>query len=169
MTKNHSYQIEVQWTGNTGEGTQSYRAYERSHQIKAGDKPLILGSSDPSFRGDKTKYNPEELLVASLASCHMLWYLHLCSEAKIIVVDYSDRAVGKMIETQDGGGRFTEVILKPVVTITSTSDRTVATSLHEQAHHLCFIANSVNFPLRCEPSIAILNGFRTVSPEGTPF
>jgi organic hydroperoxide reductase OsmC/OhrA len=156
MTKNHSYQVEVQWTGNTGKGTQSYRAYERSHEIKSGDKPLILGSSDPNFRGDKTKYNPEELLVASLASCHMLWYLHLCSEAKIVVVDYCDRAVGTMIETQDGGGRFAEVILKPIVTITSTNDPAIATSLHEQAHHLCFIANSVNFPVGCEPSIIIV-------------
>lgn len=156
MKKNHSYQIELQWTGNTGVGTTGYRNYERSHQIKSGDKPLILGSSDPSFRGDQTKYNPEELLVASLASCHMLWYLHLCSEAKIIVVDYGDRAVGKMMETEDGGGKFTEVILKPTVTITATSDRAVATHLHEQAHHLCFIANSVNFPVRCEPSIIIV-------------
>ncbi len=157
MTKNHSYQVEVQWTGNTGQGTQNYRAYERSHEIKSGDKPLILGSSDPSFRGDKTKYNPEELLVASLASCHMLWYLHLCSEANIIVVNYCDRAIGKMIETKDGGGRFAEVILKPEITITSTSDPAVATSLHEQAHHLCFIANSVNFSVQCEPSIIIVD------------
>ena len=155
MTKNHSYQVEVQWTGNTGQGTNNYRSYERSHQIKAGEKPIILGSSDPNFRGDQTKYNPEELLVASLASCHMLWYLHLCSVEKIIVVDYGDRAAGKMIETEDGGGRFTEVILKPTVTITATSDPIVATSLHEQAHHLCFIANSVNFPVRCEPSIIV--------------
>jgi len=153
MIKNHSYQVEVLWTGNTGQGTQCYRSYARSHQISIEGKPLILASSDPSFLGDKTKYNPEELLVASLASCHMLWYLHLCSEANIIVVNYCDRAIGKMIETKEGSGRFAEVILKPEITITSTSDPQVAKSLHEQAHHLCFIANSVNFSVRCEPSI----------------
>lgn len=153
--KSHSYQVAVQWTGNTGHGTQNYRAYDRSHEIQGAGKPLILGSSDPSFRGDKTKYNPEELLIASLSTCHMLWYLHLCSEAKVIVVNYQDRAIGKMVETIEGGGKFTEAILKPIVTITATSNRELATNLHTQAHHLCFIANSVNFPVLCQPSIEL--------------
>jgi organic hydroperoxide reductase OsmC/OhrA len=151
--KQHSYQLEIQWTGNTGQGTLDYRAYDRSHEIQVAGKPLILGSSDPSFRGDKTKYNPEELLVASLSSCHMLWYLHLCTTVDIIVVSYLDQAIGKMLETETGGGRFTEVILQPSITITANSDLEVATRLHDQAHHLCFIANSVNFPVTCEPSI----------------
>ena len=153
--KTHHYSVHVLWSGNTGQGTASYRAYERSHEIVVAGKPPILGSSDVAFRGDKTKYNPEELLVASLSTCHMLWYLHLCAEASIIVTHYLDRAVGTMIETQDGGGRFAEVVLKPVVIITPNSDKEQAEQLHEQAHHCCFVANSMNFPVLCEPSIQI--------------
>lgn len=151
--KTHLYQLEVLWTGNTGQGTSNYRAYERSHEIKIEGKPSILGSSDPAFCGEKTRYNPEELFVASLSACHMLWYLSLCAEERIIVVRYLDKVTGTMIETEDGGGRFTEVVLKPVVTITESSDRALAAQLHEKAHHLCFIANSVNFLVRCEPFI----------------
>jgi organic hydroperoxide reductase OsmC/OhrA len=151
--KTHRYQVEVIWTGNTGQGTSNYRAYERSHEIKIEGKPSILGSSDPAFRGDKSRYNPEELLVASLSTCHLLWYLHCCAEAQIIVIDYRDRAIGTMIETEDGGGRFTEVAIKPVVTIAEGNDLALAAQLHQKAHHLCFIANSVNFPVRCEPYI----------------
>jgi organic hydroperoxide reductase OsmC/OhrA len=153
--KTHRYQAQILWTGNLGQGTANYRAYERSHEIVVEGKPLISGSSDPAFRGDKTKYNPEELLVASISACHMLWYLHLCAEASIVVTDYLDQAVGTMLETEDGGGHFAEVVLKPVVTITSGSDKKQAEKLHEQAHHFCFIANSMNFPVLCEPSIQI--------------
>jgi organic hydroperoxide reductase OsmC/OhrA len=149
----HLYQIEVKWTGNTGLGTANYKVYERSHEIAVADKPPIPGSSDPAFRGDKNRYNPEELLVASLSACHMLWYLHLCADAQLVVIRYSDRPVGKMIETDDGGGRFVEVILNPVVTVRDSSDSAMAEQLHEKAHHLCFIANSVNFPVRCQPLI----------------
>ncbi|HEV7397480.1 MAG TPA: OsmC family protein, partial [Pyrinomonadaceae bacterium] len=109
--------------------------------------------SDPNFRGDRTRYNPEELLVASLSGCHMLWYLHLCSEAGIVVLEYEDQAIGSMVETADGSGHFLSVTLRPIVTIAEGGDREVATQLHEQAHHLCFIANSVNFPVLCEPSL----------------
>ncbi|MBD3884411.1 OsmC family protein [Phormidium tenue FACHB-886] len=151
--KLHHYQIDVKWTGNTGQGTSGYRQYERSHEISAAHKPTIPASSDPAFRGDKTRYNPEELLVASLSSCHMLWYLHLCAEAGIVVIDYVDRPLGIMSETDDGGGRFTEVILKPAVTLKAGSNLDQATQLHEAAHHLCFIANSINFPVGCQPSI----------------
>jgi len=151
--KTHLYQIEVQWTGNRGQGTSNYRAYERSHEIKIEGKPSILGSSDPAFRGDKTRYNPEELFIASLSTCHMLWYLHLCAEERIVVVNYLDKATGTMIETEDGVGQFIEVLLKPVVTISESSDPALAAQLHEKAHHLCFIANSVNFPVRCESLI----------------
>ncbi len=157
MSKNktHRYRAQVLWTGNLGQGTASYRAYERSHEIVVEGKPLIPGSSDPAFRGDKTKYNPEELLVASISACHMLWYLHLCAEASIVVTHYLDQAVGTMLETEDGSGHFAEVVLKPVVCITPTSDRNRAEQLHEQAHHFCFVANSMNFPVLCEPSIQI--------------
>ena len=147
--KTHTYQINLTWTGNTGAGTGGYRAYERAHEISAPGKPVIAGSSDPLFRGDAARYNPEELLVASLAACHMLWYLHLCADSGITVTAYSDQPQGQMIETADGGGRFTEVVLHPVVTI-GPGDCALAEQLHERAHALCFVANSMNFPVRCE-------------------
>ncbi len=154
MAKEHNYQINLNWTGNTGEGTKTYAGYKRDHEISVDGKDVIKGSSDPNFRGDKTRYNPEELLVASLVSCHLLWYLHLCAEAKIVVVDYKDKASGKMVETSDGGGRFVEVTLNPHVVITKESDAKLAESLHRKAHELCFIANSVNFPVLHKPDIS---------------
>ena len=149
----HSYQTFLQWTGNKGQGTKNYRAYDRAYEIKVEGKPVVFGSSDPAFRGDRTKYNPEELLVASVSSCHLLWYLHLCSEAKVIVVDYQDKAIGKMSEIHDGSGKFTEVILQPKVTIGAKSSIEKAKQLHHEAHKFCFIANSVNFPVLCQPLV----------------
>ncbi len=151
--KHHSYSVATVWTGNDGLGTENYRAYRRDHEISAPGKPLIPCSSDPNFRGDKTRYNPEELLLASLSACHMLWYLHLSSEAGLVVINYQDQAEGTMVESEDGGGRFTQVTLRPVVTFAGNKDTELATTLHERAHHLCFIANSVNFPVVCEPVI----------------
>ncbi|MEM6255559.1 MAG: OsmC family protein [Cyanobacteria bacterium P01_D01_bin.156] len=153
--KKHGYAVNVQWTGNVGKGTTNYRSYERSYEITTEGKPTILGSADPTFRGDPGRYNPEEFLVASLSACHMLWYLHLCSDAKIIITAYSDNAAGTMAETPNGGGHFTEVVLKPVVTVQPGSDLIHAERLHRQAHERCFIANSVNFPIRCEPSVLV--------------
>lgn len=147
MAKIHQYQVNLQWTGNTGEGTRTYRSYERSHTITAENKAEILASSDPIFRGDKTKYNPEDLLVASLSACHLLSYLHLCAVNGVVVVDYSDHASGKMEETSDGGGHFLEVTLSPVVTVSDQSMVAKANALHEKANELCFIASSVNFPV----------------------
>jgi organic hydroperoxide reductase OsmC/OhrA len=151
--KEHSYSLNVRWTGNLGQGTADYRGYKRDHEISAAGKPPLPGSSDPNFRGDKARYNPEELLVASLSACHMLWYLHLCSEAGIVIANYEDNAKGAMVETKDGGGHFTKVTLRPAVTFASAVDAELVQRLHEKAHHLCFIANSVNFPVLCEPSI----------------
>lgn len=153
--KSHNYTISLAWTGNTGKGTSAYRDYERSHRIQVIGKPVIEGSSDPAFRGDATKYNPEEMLVASISSCHMLWYLHFCSENGIIVTAYTDNAIGTMIEHADGSGKFTEVILRPVVSITNLDQMDVANHLHEKAHEYCFIANSCNFPIRHEPKIRV--------------
>ena len=153
--KTHIYQTSVEWTGNTGSGTSDYRGYSRAHRIAAKGKPSIPGSSDPAFRGDPARYNPEELLVASLSACHMLWYLHLCADSRVVVTRYLDRATGTMIETADGGGRFTEVVLKPEVTVKAGADLEMARRLHERAHHLCFIANSVNFPVQCEGTINV--------------
>ena len=147
MQKEHHYSATIQWTGNTGEGTKSYRGYQRSHSVLINGKPDILASSDPAFRGDKTCHNPEELLVASLSSCHMLWYLHLCSEAGVVVLDYVDKATGTMIETEDGSGRFSEVSLHPTVTVSDETMIHKATEIHASANKLCFIANSVNFPV----------------------
>ncbi len=147
--KTHSYQINLLWTGNTGTGTSGYRAYERAHEISLPGKLPILGSSDPTFRGDATRYNPEELLVASLSACHMLWYLHLCADQGIVVTSYIDEPRGQMLETADGGGCFTEVVLYPRVSVKAGTDLVLAEQLHERAHALCFIANSMNFPVRC--------------------
>lgn len=152
MKGQHSYKTSLEWTGNNGTGTANYRAFERSYTVSIENKPDILGSSDPAFRGDPTKYNPEELLVASLSSCHMLWYLHLCSEAGVIVTDYLDQATGTMIETSSGGGRFTNVALHPRVTVNERSMIEKANELHKKANELCFIANSVNFKVDHYPT-----------------
>ncbi len=117
MQQQHNYVIEVKWTGNSGQGTDTYRSYERSHTVSIKGKPTLQCSSDVAFRGDKTKYTPEELLVASLSGCHMLWYLHLCAEAGVVVVDYADKATGTMVENTGGNGQFTEVMLYPIVTV----------------------------------------------------
>ena len=143
----HEYEVSVKWTGDLGKGTANYKSYERSHTISVENKSDILGSSDPAFRGDRTRHNPEELLVASLSSCHMLWYLHLCAEAGIIVVEYVDNATGTMVETQDGGGRFAEVTLNPTVSVAEATMIEKANELHRKANEYCFIANSVNFPV----------------------
>ncbi|MBZ4190183.1 OsmC family protein [Niabella beijingensis] len=151
----HHYNIITTWTGNRGTGTASYEAYSRDYTIHITGKPELYGSSDPAFRGDAQRYNPEELLLASLASCHMLWYLHLCAAAGIVVTEYEDRSSGRMKINKDGGGRFEEVVLHPVVTITDVSQKTKALELHRAANGLCFIASSVNFPVLHQPEIAV--------------
>ncbi|MDQ3389432.1 MAG: OsmC family protein [Gemmatimonadota bacterium] len=151
----HKYTTQVEWTGNLGRGTGGYRTYSRDHIISVAGKPDIAGSADPAFRGDPAHYNPEELLVASLSACHMLWYLHLCAEAGVVVREYSDRAEGMMAEASDGGGRFEEVVLRPVVLLEQGNDSAMAERLHARAHSQCFIAGSVNFTVRCEAVIRI--------------
>ena len=151
MKKQHNYTANIEWTGNKGKGTSNYKDYERSHSISIDNKPDILCSSDPEFRGDKTKYNPEELLLASLSSCHMLWYLHLCSESNIFVNKYIDTAIGIMITNPDGSGHFSEVSLNPTVIVSESSMIEKAIELHKKAHKLCFIANSVNFKVIHNP------------------
>jgi organic hydroperoxide reductase OsmC/OhrA len=153
MSQRHSYSVAVTWTGNTGTGTSGYRGYARSHEISASGKLAIPGSSDPAFRGDPSRWSPEELLVASLSACHKLWYLHLCAEAGIVVTAYTDEAVGVMEDSSDGSGQFVEVTLKPKVSIAVGCDRVEALALHHAAHAKCFIARSVNFPVACEPTI----------------
>lgn len=153
--KLHHYATRSEWTGNLGEGTTSYRAYSRDHVISARGKPELAGSSDPAFRGDASRWNPEDLLLAALSSCHMLWYLHLCSEARIVVLAYHDDAAGIMAEEPGGGGRFTQAMLRPVATLAAGGDAALAKALHDKAHRLCFIANSVNFPVSIEATVRL--------------
>ena len=151
--KTHRYNIEVEWTGNDGDGTLNYKSYQRNHKISAEGKSVVInGSSDPSFMGDKTKYNPEDLFLASLSACHMLWYLHLCTVHKIVVTAYIDQATGSMEETKNGSGKFTEVTLHPNVKITDASMITKANQLHKEANKMCFIANSCNFNIHHKPT-----------------
>ena len=154
MSKTHHYGVVVKWTGNTGTGTSGYKNYERRHEIVGeGQKPVIPGSSDPAFRGDSARWNPEELLVASLSACHKLWYLHLSALAGIVVTAYVDHAEGFMEETPDGSGHFTHVILRPEVTVALGTDIAKARELQAEAHAKCFIANSVNFPVEHDPQV----------------
>lgn len=151
--KEHTYKAQIQWVGNDGAGTANYRSYRRDHVIAGTDKPPIPGSSDPVFRGDPSRYNPEELLVASLSACHMLSYLHLCAVNGVTVLEYTDAASGRMRENSDGSGEFVHVLLKPAVKIAAGNNRDKARELHAQAHHLCFIARSMNFPVEVAPEI----------------
>jgi len=146
--KLHNYEIKVEWTGNLGKGTQDYKAFTRDHVISGENKSAFIeGSSDPSFLGDKSRYNPEELLVSSISSCHMLWYLHLCAVNKIVVISYVDSATGTMEEQANGSGRFKEVILNPTIIIKNSDKINRAQELHPEANKMCFIANSCNFPI----------------------
>ncbi|WP_413533348.1 OsmC family protein [Empedobacter brevis] len=158
--KEHKYQSKIEWTGNKGSGTENYRNYERSHNIIIENKPTILGTSDVAFRGDKNKHNPEDFLVSSLSSCHMLWYLHFCSVNNIIVEEYSDIAEGIMVEEPDGKGYFKEVLLNPIVTVKSQEMAEMALELHKKANEYCFIANSVNFPVKHQPKINFKSNFK---------
>ena len=151
--RTHTYTLVVDWTGNRGTGTSTYASYDRTHTISADGKPVIAGSADPAFRGDKACYNPEDMLVASISTCHMLWYLHLASAAGFVVTAYRDAPVGTMVEDTDRGGWFTGVVLHPTVTIAAASDAAAAEAAHERAHKMCFVANSLNFPVTCEPTI----------------
>jgi organic hydroperoxide reductase OsmC/OhrA len=152
-SKEHRYAVAVEWTGNTGDGTKGDAGYRRDHLLTGPGKPAIPGSSDPQFRGDPARWNPEELLVGSLSACHQLWYLHLCASAGIRVLAYRDTASGVMAENADGSGQFTGVTLRPHVTITPGDDLERARALHQEAARLCFVARSVAFPVTHEPVI----------------
>jgi organic hydroperoxide reductase OsmC/OhrA len=154
MPKEHQYQVSTKWTGNLGPGTSQYTAYSRNHEISGPKKQApIPGSSDPLFRGDPTRYNPEELLVGALSACHMLWVLHLCADAGIVITDYSDEALGFMLENADGSAQFTGVTLRPNMVITDPARADEARALHHRAHAVCALARSVNFPVHHEPVV----------------
>lgn len=152
MPKTHQYRTTVTWDGAGDSGTSSYATYGRNYRVLVVGKPALDASADPSFRGDPARHNPEDLFVASLSACHMLTYLALCARNNIHVVAYEDAATATMETTVDGGGRFTEVVLHPTVTI-GQGDAALVRTLHDKAHALCFIANSVSVPVRHEATI----------------
>jgi organic hydroperoxide reductase OsmC/OhrA len=154
--RKHEYRVTNRWTGNRGEGTSTYRAYSRDHELSAaGKSAAILGSSDPMFRGDRTRYNPEELLLSALSACHMLWVLHLCADAGIVVTEYVDQAEGRMEEHPDGSAEYQRAILRPHMTITDAARIADAVALHNRAHQLCAMARSVNFEVIHQPVVTV--------------
>jgi organic hydroperoxide reductase OsmC/OhrA len=154
MPRTHTYAVAVEWTGNTGTGTSGYRDYERSHVARAEGPPPIAGSADPVFRGSPDGWNPEQMLVAALSQCHLLSYLHVAVDSAVVVTAYEDDAVGTMAEDGRGGGAFTEVVLRPRVTVAEPGMVEAARAAHERAHELCFIASSVSFPVRHEATVS---------------
>ena len=153
MSKSHHYDLKLRWTGAAMGPTASYAGYSREYRIEIAGKPPITGSADPTFRGDPALANPEDMLVAALSACHMLSYLAVCALGKIKVISYEDAASGTMSEIGPQRSAFTEVVLRPRVVISADSDAAKAKALHDQAHKICFIANSVNFPVRHEAEI----------------
>jgi organic hydroperoxide reductase OsmC/OhrA len=163
IDRQHHYRIVNRWTGNLGTGTSAYAAYSRAHELSGENKSAaIAGSSDPLFRGDRTRYNPEELLLGALSACHMLWVLHLSADAGITVIDYQDDALGEMSEHADGSGEFTRVVLRPCVKILETGRVDEALAIHARAHAVCALTRSMNFPVEHEPQV---NG-QTLAPTG---
>lgn len=153
MAFNHEFPAKVVWTGNRGTGTSAYKAYERTWDLTTEGKSTVHCSNDPMLGGDASKHNPEDLLIAAVSSCHMLWYLHLCSNAGVVVTSYEDNPVGIGESEPDGTGRFIEAVLRPTIVITSESNMAKAIAIHDEIHKYCFIARSVNFPIRIEPIV----------------
>lgn len=163
MSRSHHYEIGVEWVGNLGAGTSSYRSYSRDHVVTAGPAAPILASSDPAFRGDPGRWNPEQLFLSAIAQCHMLWFLHLASQAGVVVLSYVDASSGEMIEQSDGRGRFETIVLRPLVTISAESDRAVAQGLHSTVAEYCYIARSVSVPIQHQP-VTIVSGDSAPTP-----
>jgi organic hydroperoxide reductase OsmC/OhrA len=166
--RRHRYELTVAWTGNRGQGTATYRAYSRDHEVSAGGKPAIGGSSDPAFRGDAQRWSPEELLLAALSQCHMLWYLHLCARAGIVVTGYVDTPEATLLESAGGSGRFVEATLRPRIALADPGREGEAAGLHGRAHDLCFVAQSVNFPVSCRPSFEMAPPLEIAPPSESP-
>lgn len=161
MSALHDYTVNVTWTGADDEGTTGYTSYSRDHEVAIEGKPTLLGSADPAFRGDASRYNPEELFVAALSQCHMLWTLHMAARAGVVVLGYTDRATGTMRVESAGAGQFVEVTLHPRLTVRGEVDEAVIAQLHADAHAHCFIARSVNFPVRLAPLTTDLDPARS--------
>ncbi|PFG30951.1 OsmC family protein [Paramicrobacterium agarici] len=154
MVSHHEYSVDIVWTGNRGTGTSGYRSYGRDLRVSAVDKHEIAGSADRTFHGDADRWNPEELFLTALAQCHMLSYFHAAVSAGVVVTGYRDTPVGTLIVNPDGSGSVREVTLRPHVTLARGSDRGAARKAHDEAHRLCFIANSVSVPVTIEPEFA---------------
>ena len=151
----HTYEVTVSWTGNRGSGTTGIRDYDRDHTVTADGPPAIEGTADPGFLGDPTRWNPEQLFTASISQCHMLWYLGLCARAGVAVREYTDEAEGTMVSGPDHRARFSEVILRPRVVVAATEQVERAVALHDKAHEMCFIAQSVNFEVKVDPLVTV--------------
>lgn len=151
----HRFALTVTWTGDRGSGTSDYRAYSRAHEVTAPGLPPLPASADPAFRGETGRWNPEQLLVAALSQCHLLAYLHICAVGGVVVTGYVDNPVGVLARTSGGGGRFTEVVLRPLVTVAEADQVERAVALHREANRQCFVASSVNFPVRHEPVVVV--------------
>ena len=155
MTKMHDYETTIRWTGNRGQGTKTYQGYDRKWDLSGEGKPVVSCSNDPLLGGDSTKYNPEDILLAAVASCHMLWYLHLASDAGITVLGYEDDPVGHGESEASGAGRFTGATLRPRITVAAGTDLARADAIHREIHKVCFIARSVAFPVAFEARYVI--------------
>lgn len=155
MAHEHNYKLTAVWTGNKGVGTKNVRTYDRSHTVTIQGKPELFLTTDNAAVGDKTKLNPEDLLVTAISSCHMLSYLYVCAMEGIVVTSYIDQATGIMIEKENGGGSFKEVTLNPVFSVAAESMVEKALDLHHKAHEICYIANSVNFEVKCNPTCKV--------------
>ncbi|MFK8075113.1 MAG: OsmC family protein [Granulosicoccus sp.] len=151
----HEYTSTVTWTGNTGAGTSAYRAYERTWDIQTPGKPVVHCSNDPLLGGDPCLPNPEDLLLSAVSACHMLWYLHLASNAGIIVQAYTDSPIGTGEVASSGAGRFISVTLRPTITLSESSDVGIADALHADIHQYCFIARSLNFPVKFDATYKV--------------
>ncbi|RZU61290.1 OsmC family protein [Zhihengliuella halotolerans] len=147
----HGYRVDLEWTGARGAGTTGYRAYGRDHTVRADGLPDLPGTADPTFHGDRDRWNPEQLLLAALAQCHMLSYLHIAVKHDVVVTGYTDQAEGTLRLNRDGSGEFTSALLRPRIELADESQRELADSLHRQANAVCFIARSVNFDVRHAP------------------
>ena len=155
MTHEHNYKLTTEWTGNTGEGTKNVRTYDRSHTVSIQGKPELFLTTDNPAVGDNSKLNPEDLLVSAISSCHMLSYLYVCALEGIVITSYIDIATGIMIEQASGGGSFKEVTLNPIFHVSDESMLEKAIELHHKAHKICYIANSVNFDVKCNPTCKV--------------
>lgn len=149
----HLFKAAINWTSKQNPPDSTKRFYSKSHQIKIEGKPVLEVSAAKAFKGDPELYNPEDLLLSSLVSCHMMSYLYVCSQNGIEVLEYSDNAEATLEVSPNGSGRFVAAKLYPKVKILNPEQIQLALDLHQKANELCFIANSCNFPVMHHASV----------------